>query len=483
MGTNINENTINEIVSEVVTRLRSVVPSYVPPTPTRSFVGQFGQFTDLDDAVVAARQAFEQLERKSLAERRLAVDAIREVSNANAVEFGTMEMSETKIGRLDHKIQKQQGVGRSTPGMDFLKSECYSGDNGLTVIEYAPFGVIAACTPVTHSLPTISCNAIGMISAGNSVVFTPHPGGKRIAALGVKMYNEAIYKAIGIDNLLTILVEPRVEWVETLFAHKLVSLINVTGGPGVAKVALRQQKRAIVSGPGNPPVVVDETADLDNAARSIIFGAAYDNNLLCLAEKEVFVVEAVFDKMMEAMERAGAMRLSAQEVAQFTEKAMVYVGEGENRHPAPSRDFLGQSPATMGVHMGWDIPEKVELLFGETDESNPFVPVEQMMPFLPFVRCRDVDHGIELAVKYEHGFHHTGIMHSRNIENLTKMGKAIDTTIFVKNGASTAGLGMGGEGYSSFSIAGITGEGITNPLVYTRSRRCTLVDSLHILGK
>lgn len=476
----INENVISQIVAEVLTQLGGTAN---PPAPVRSLERKYGQFTELDDAVRAARDAFEQLERKSMAERKLAVDAIRNLSNANAVEFGTMEMAETKIGRLDHKIAKQEGVGRSTPGIEFLRSECFSGDGGLTVIEHAPYGVIAACTPVTHSLPTVTCNAIGMISAGNTVVFTPHPSGKRIASLGVRRYNEAIYKAIGIDNLMTILTEPSIPMTEQLFGHPQISLINVTGGPGVARVALQQRKRAIVSGPGNPPVVVDETADLDRAARSIIAGAAYDNNLLCLSEKEVIVVESVFDAMMDAMARAGAYRLNAGQVEEFTAKAIEYVGEGDKRHPVPARPFLGQSPSVMGRQLGWNIPENVELLYGETDEHNPFVPTEQMMPFLPFVRCKDVDAGIALAVKYEHGFHHTGIMHSRNIENLTKMGRAIDTTIFVKNGPSYAGLGMGGEGYSSFSIAGMTGEGITNPLTYTRSRRCTLVDSLHILGK
>ncbi len=477
---NINENTISKIVAEVVQQLGGTAN---PPAPTRSYVGRFGQFTDLEDAVQAARDAYEQLEKKTIAERRLAIDAIRNVSNQNAVELGTLEMQETKIGRLDHKIEKQAGVGRVTPGVEFLKSECWSGDYGLTVIEHAPYGVIAAVSPVTHSLPTITCNAINMISAGNTIVFSPHPGGKKIASLGVKMFNQAIYEAIGIDNLMTILTEPKVEYVEKLFAHPLVNLINVTGGPAVGRVALRQQKRAVVSGPGNPPVVVDETADLDRAAKSIIYGASYDNNLLCLAEKEVFVVNQVFDKMMNAMESAGAYRLSPDQVAAFTEKAIAYVGEGADRHPVPSRDFLGKSPRHMGQLMGWNIPENVELFYGETDETNPFVPVEQMLPFLPFVRARDVDDAIRLAVKYEHGFHHTGIMHSMNVENLTKMGKALDTTIFVKNGASVAGLGNGGEGYASYSIAGCTGEGITNPLVYTRSRRCTLVDALHILGK
>jgi len=257
----------------------------------------------------------------------------------------------------------------------------------------------------------------------------------------------------------------------------------VTGGPGVARAAMSQQKRAIVAGPGNPPVVVDETADLDNAARSIIAGGGYDNNLLCIGEKEVFVVESVFERMMQAMERAGAVRLNTAELDQMTRRGITSVGEGSDKHDVPAREFLGQDASKLAAGIGKSVPDKTLLLFGETDESNPFVPVEQMMPFLPFVRVRDIDTGIALAKKYEHGFRHTAIIHSSNVNNMTHMGKELDTTIFVKNGPCTAGLGGGGEGYPSFSIAGPTGEGITTPLTFTRQRRCVLVDSLYILGK
>ncbi|MGL6195895.1 MAG: aldehyde dehydrogenase family protein, partial [Thermoguttaceae bacterium] len=270
---------------------------------------------------------------------------------------------------------------------------------------------------------------------------------------------------------------------DVIFKHRDISLLVVTGGPGVARAALSQKKRAIVAGPGNPPVVVDETADLDRAARSIILGAAYDNNLLCIAEKEVFVVESVFEPMMKAMERAGAVRLNAAEVALMTQRGISSVGEGADKHDVPAREFLGKDAKVLAAGIGKNVPDCVELLFGETDEFNPFVPVEQMMPFLPFVRVRDVDHGIALARKYEHGFRHTAIIHSSNVYNMTKMGKELETTIFVKNGPCVAGLGGGGEGYPSFSIAGPTGEGITTPLTFTRQRRCALVDSLHILGK
>lgn len=475
----VNDKIISTIVSEVVSRLQG--NAYA--NSGKGFDGRFGIFTDPKEAVAAAAEAFERIQHKGIAARRQAIDIIRALSTDNAVEFGTMEMSETKVGRLDHKIEKQRGIGYATPGIEYLKSDVFSGDNGLTVIEHAPFGVIAVITPVTHSLPTITCNAIMMLAAGNTLVINPHPSGKRIACEGVRRYNEAIYKAIGIDNLITIIANPTFESADVIFKAPEVKLISVTGGPGVAQAALAQTKRAIVSGPGNPPVVIDETADLDKAARSIIFSASYDNNLLCLAEKEVFVVESVFDQMMDAMVRAGAVRFNAAEVDAITNKAIGFAGEGAARHPVPSRDFLGQSPYTMGKVLSKSIDPKVDLIFGETDEDNPFVTCEQMMPFLPFVSVKDVEEGIAMACKYEHGFHHTAIMHSKDVTRLTMMGKAVDTTIFVKNGPATAGLGLGGEGTTSYSIAGVTGEGITTPMTYTRSRRCTLCDSLHILEK
>jgi len=244
---------------------------------------------------------------------------------------------------------------------------------------------------------------------------------------------------------------------------------------------LNSGKRAIVAGPGNPPVVIDETADLDRAARSIIQGASYDNNLLCIAEKEVFVVDQVFDRMMDAMERAGAARLLCKEIAELTRNAIIQVGD--DRHDAPSKDFLGQDAAVLARGAGRPVSDDVELLFGETDESNPFVSVEQMMPFVPFVRVRDVDEAIAKAKQYEHGFKHTSIIHSANVHNMTKMGRALDTTLFVKNGPCMASLGLGGEGYLSFSIAGPTGEGVTTPLTFTRERRCSMIDDLWILGR
>ncbi len=474
----VSEELIRSVVAQVLAEV-----GRAPHVSSNGYTGRHGVFTDVEEAVSAARQAFEQLSERSLEDRRRIIEHIRRISIEQCVELGTMEMNETKIGRLEHKIEKLKTLGERTPGVEFLKTEAFSGDHGLAVIEHAPFGVIGAITPVTHSLPTITGNAVSMLAGGNTVVVNPHPSGKKVAAEGVRRFNEAIHRDLGIDNLICVIAEPTLDSASQIFKHRSVALICVTGGPAVARAALNSGKRAVVAGPGNPPVVVDETADLDRAARAIIRGAAYDNNLLCIAEKEVFVVDAVFDAMLKAMERAGAVRLTEQEIEKLTQAAFVQVGEGADKHPAPSKACLGQDAAVLAKFAGRSVPAKTELLFGVTAESHPFVHVEQMMPFLPFVRCRNVDEAIARAKHNEHGFRHTAIIHSRDVRNMTKMGRALDTTLFVKNGPCMASLGLGGEGYLSFSIAGPTGEGVTTPLTFTRERRCSMIDDLWILGR
>lgn len=473
-----DENLIRSIVAQVLSEV-GPIPLGSSGNGGSSSAGRHGIFYDANAAVSAARAAFEQLRERPISDRRKAIDIIRKISIEQCEELGLMEMEETKIGRPEHKIEKLRTLGERSPGVEFLETKAFSGDHGIALIERAPFGVIGAITPVTHSLPTITGNAVSMIAGGNTVVVNPHPSGKRVAAEGVRRFNEAIHREIGIDNLICVIAEPTLESAEALFKNRDIALICVTGGPAVARAALNSGKRAIVAGPGNPPVVVDETADLDNAAKCIIQGAAYDNNLLCIAEKEVFVVESVFDAMMAAMRRAGAVQLNASQIAALTSKAIVKVGD--DKHDAACKDFIGRDAAVLAAAAGVSIPATCELLFGETDEHHPFVTVEQMMPFLPFVRARDVDHAIALAKHYEHGFRHTAIIHSRDVRNMTKMAREMDTTLFVKNGPCMASLGLGGEGYISFSIAGPTGEGVTTPYTFTRERRCSLIDDLNIV--
>jgi aldehyde dehydrogenase len=342
--------------------------------------------------------------------------------------------------------------------------------------------VIGMMLPVTHSVPTLASNAINILAAGNTAVFGPHPSGAKVAQYALQLFNRAFEKECGVQNALTTVREPSIEAAEQIFNHPKIALICVTGGAAVARAAAKSGKRVIAGGPGNPPVVVDETADLDRAARCVIEGAAFDNNLLCIGEKEVFVVASVADKFIDAMRRAGAFQLDRAAIEKLTNAAFTFEGGGKGCARAHvKKEFVGKDVAVLAAAAGVCVPAGTDLLFGETDENHAFVVEEQMMPFVPVVRVRDVDAAIAAAVKAEHGYRHTAIMHSQNVESVTRMARAMNTTLFIHNAASPASLGVGGPGYFSHTIATPTGEGITTPLTFTRERQMVVGSALRII--
>jgi aldehyde dehydrogenase len=485
MTTAINEDLIRDVVSDVLKRLQSGTNGPIASAASAGRAhaafdaGQDGVFDRVDDAVAAAVRAQQQLLSHSLDDRKAAVQCVRDIVIKQAEELGRIEFEETRIGRLDHKIEKLTVVGNKVPGIEMLVTHAVSGDNGLCVTEHAPYGVIGVITPVTHSVPTLACNAIMMISSGNTLVCNPHPSGAKCAAIAVQRWNRAIREKTGIDNLICLIRTPTLETANEIFTHRDIAMLCVTGGPGVAKAAMSSSKKAVVAGPGNPPAVVDATADIEKAAAGIIFGCAYDNNLLCIGEKEVFVVDAVADKLLEAMSRHGGYRLTTEQMDKLASIALHQ--DPKSKHWIPDRKFVGADPQVLGEAIGVKVPTGVQILYGETKESNPLVPCEQMTPVLPVVRCRTFEEAVAKAVQYEHGFGHTAILWSQSVDHMTYMGKAVDTTLFIKNGACMTGLGLGGEGFVSYSIATPTGEGPTSPLTFTRVRRCVMVDNLRII--
>ncbi len=465
------EDLIRSVVQQVLSQMGTGSPNGNGARPS----GTFGIHPTADSAVAAAEFAFEEFRKRPLSDRKKAIDCVRDICRGQADELGKMELDETKIGRLDHKIAKLRDAIPKVPGVEYLRTDNWSGDDGLTLTDYTPFGVIGAITPVTHSLPTLAGNAINVLASGNTVVFNAHPSGAKVAAEGVRRFNKAIHQAIGLDNLLTIIDPPTLESAGALFEHKGVKILLVTGGPQVARAALSSKRRAIVAGPGNPPVVVDATACLSNAAKSIVIGAAFDNNLLCIGEKQVFAVAEIFDKLMEEVGRNGGFRLNANQIDALTKAAFV---KGNDGLLHVNKDLIGKDPDVLGKAAGVVVPQGTQILYGETGAEHPFVEHEQMMPFVPFVRVSSVDRAIALAKESEHGYGHTAILHSRDTTVMSKMGRIMDCTIFVVNGPSPAGLGLGGEGVLSFSIAGPTGEGVTTPLTFCRQRRTAVVGGL-----
>jgi aldehyde dehydrogenase len=493
----VNEALIRDVVAEVLGRLGNGTIARTPAAPATPAAcgcdanrtarpaaaarGKFGVFQDANEACENAQQAFLQLQRKGVEARRKVVDIVKRLADANAEAWGKLELDETKIGRLDHKIEKLKII-KLVPGVEWLHPDGLSGDHGITLEEYTPFGVVGAVTPSTHSIPTLSGNIVNIVAAGNAVVFNAHPAAARCAAAAVRIYNEAIFRETGIENIACIIEQPSFDSFKSLCAHEAVRLLLVTGGPGVVKAAMQTGKRAICAGPGNPPVLVDDTACPKRAARSIVQGAAYDNNLLCIGEKEVFVLDKAADKLMAELENNGAARLNSGQLERLTKAAFSFKeGHGGGcPEPVVNKDFIGKDASVLAQAAGASIPAGTQLLFAETDASHPFVREEQMMPFVPIVRVKSIEEGVEASKVAEHNYKHTSIIHSHDVEHMTAMARALDTTLFIKNGPCMAGLGLGGEGYLSYSIATPTGEGVTNPKTFCRVRRCVMVDNLRI---
>ncbi len=477
----IREADIRSIVEQVIDRLEK--SGFLPgasKVPEESSLRGEGIFESIDAAVKAARKAQEKLMELPLDTRRNIIRAIRRISVREAETLARMAHEETGMGRVADKIEKNRLAALKTPGVEDLEPMAFTDEHGLTLVERAPYGVIASITPSTNPTSTIINNTISMVAAGNAVVFHPHPGAKRSSCYTVTLINQAIVEAGGPENLVCAIGNPTLESAQELMKHPDVRLLVVTGGGGVVQAAMASGKKVIAGGPGNPPCVVDETADIAKAGRDIVLGAGFDNNIVCVCEKEILVVSEVAEDLQKAMEFNGGFRLDRRQMEEVTRLVIDEPG-GPGKPGKPKKEWVGKDAYLIAREIGIRVPESTRILFGEVDRDNPLIWTEQLLPVIPVVRFHDVEEAMEFAVLCEHRFRHTAVMHSRNIANLSKMAKMMDCSVFVKNGPAYSGLGKGGAGFASFTIATPTGEGFTRARTFTRERRCTLVDYFRIV--
>jgi aldehyde dehydrogenase len=476
----LTEEQVDQIAAQVLDVLHGKTVHPGPAETNESRPQQRGVFETVDQAVNAAQAAFLQLSAMSLKQRFVIISNIRKKMLDHALDLAQRAQSETGLGRTDDKEIKNRLVTEKTPGPEILTPRSYSGDHGLTLIELAPYGVIGAITPVTNPTSTIICNAIGMISAGNAAVFNVHPSARTVSTYNIHLLNEAITEAGGPQNLVTGVASPTIESAQQLMKHPGIRLLVVTGGTGVVNAAMTSGKRAICAGPGNPPVVVDETADLENAAKSIVTGASLDNNIICVDEKEIFAVQSIADDLTAALSKNKALILNDHQIEQL-EKVIFAEIKGPRTPGVIQKTLIGQNIQIILSKIGINVGDEIRLAVAPVNEDHPLIWTEQMMPVLPLVRMPSADAAIDIAKEAEHGFRHTSVIHSRNLDNLSRMAREMNCSIFVKNGPSQAGLGYGGEGFCSFSIASPTGEGLTSPVSFSRERRCILVDHFRIV--
>lgn len=459
----VNEQMVQEIVKAVMAKMELA----------KEPAGKKGIYTDMNDAIAAAKGAQKVLRVMSMDQREKIISNIRKKTIENAETLARMGVEETGMGNVGHKILKHRLVAEKTPGTEDITTTAWSGDRGLTLIEMGPFGVIGAITPCTNPSETILCNAIGMIAGGNTVVFNPHPQAIKTSIFTINMINEASVEAGGPDNVACTVEHPTLETSAIMMKHKDIPLIAATGGPGVVTAVLSSGKRGIGAGAGNPPALVDETADIRKAAGDIVNGCTFDNNLPCIAEKEIVAVDSVVDELMHYMiTEQGCYLASKEEQDKLT--ATVLTPKGLNRN------CVGRDAKTLLGMIGVTVPDNIRCIVFEGEKEHPLIAEELMMPILGVVRAKDFDDAVEKAVWLEHGNRHSAHIHSKNIDNITKYARAIDTAILVKNAPSYAALGFGGEGYCTFTIASRTGEGLTSASTFTKRRRCVMSDSLCI---
>jgi len=470
----LNAQDINRIVDSVLQRLdgnTSVPQSTVPAS------AQAGIFESLSEAVQQAAEAQKKI--RNLEFRGKIIQAMRQAAVQYAQELAEMAVSETGMGRVEDKVKKNISQAEGTPGIEDLRPEALSGDSGLTLTENAAWGVIASVTPSTNPAATIINNGISMVAAGNAVVFAPHPAAKKTSQRTISILNEAIEKIGGPRNLLTTVRVPTIEIAQQLFKFPGIDLLVVTGGDAVVEAARKiTDKRLMAAGAGNPPVVVDETADIARAARDIVFGASFDNNIICADEKEIIVVDSITDRLKAEMKKHKAVEITANQAEQLA-KIILEGYPGDN--PQVNRNWVGRNAALFAKEIGLNVPDDTRLLFTETNKNHPFARIELMMPVIPLIRAKDANQAIDFAIELERGLHHTAAMHSKNIDNMHRMANDINTSIFVKNGPCLAGLGFGGEGWTSMSITTPTGEGVTSAKSFVRLRRCVIVDHFRIV--
>ena len=484
MAINWTDAQIEEIVKMVVSQIGGEKKD-VPAFDSESYNGRkfIGIFEDMNDAINAANAGYKAIRSMRVEEREKLISKIRELTREEAPIMAAIGVAETKMGRVDHKTAKHRLVADKTPGTEDIVSQVKTGDYGLTLTEMAPFGVVGSITPSTNPSETVICNSMGMIAAGNGIVFNPHPNAIATSNYAVDLVNRACFAAGGPKILVASVKKPTLETANIMYKSPLIRLLVCTGGPGVVKAVLSSGKKAIGAGAGNPPVIVDDTADIKKAAKDIIAGCTFDNNPPCIAEKEVFAFENIADELIDGMLKNGAYKITA---AQADELANIVLVDVKNPKTGivkktVNRDCVGRDAKVLLAKIGVNVGDEVRCIICETGFDHLFVQEELMMPILPIVRVKNIDEAIEKAVAAEHGNRHTAHMHSKNIDNLTRFARAVETTIFVKNAPSYAGIGFGGEGHTTFTIAGPTGEGITSAKSFTRLRRCVMADNFRII--
>lgn len=456
------EEKIRKILEE---ELSSSLSDSTSKPSTVGSKGHNGIFSNVDDAIEAAKAAWEDYVDQPIEMRNKVVEAIKEGFRPHIEWMAKQIKEETGMGTVDAKIAKLNNALYNTPGTEILQPDAETGDGGLIMYEYAPYGVIGAVGPSTNPAETVIANGIMMLAAGNTVFFGAHPGAKNITRWTIEKLNEFVYEATGLQNLMVSLDQPSIESVQQMMSHPDIALLAVTGGPAVVHQAMTSGKKAIGAGAGNPPAMVDATADISLAAHNIVDSASFDNDILCTAEKEVITEQSIKDELITKMQQEGAFLLkNKQDIDRLVKMTIKDNGD-------PDRKFVGKDATFILDQANISYTGHPSVIILEASVDHPFTMTEMLMPIVPVVSCPDFDSILKAALIAEQGYHHTASIHSRDLVQINRAAHKMNTSIFVVNGPTYSGTGVGFTGASALTIATPTGEGTTTAKSFTRRRR------------
>lgn len=433
-----------------------------------------GIFLDVDEAILAAKQAFKRYLKITLKERSEIIEVIKERILLEADGLAEMTVNETGMGNAEDKAEKFIWAATKTPGVEDLVTSARTDDGGMTLYELSPYGVVCSVAPVTNPCSTLVNNVFSALASGNAIIHCPHPRAKKVSELLIEKISSIIREVCGIDNLVVMVKNPSIKKVRQAMRHPDINLIIATGGHGLLKEALVCGKKVIGGGSANPVCIVDETANIEKAAIDIVESSSFDNNLMCVTEKNIVVVKSVSEILKENLKKNGAYHItSPAELIKLTKTCV-------DQNMEPNKKLNGMNANKILQLAGINCSRKIKIILVDCIKEHPIVVNEMLMPILPVVEVENFDKALEVALEIEQGLRHTAVIHSQLIERLSRVAKEMQTSIFVKNGPAFSGIGFRNDRELSMTVASVTGEGTVTARHFARTRRCVLCEGFSI---
>lgn len=387
-----------------------------------------------------ARWAATRMQKLDRAAVMRVCDAVAKAGHARAQEFAEAAVRETGMGVVAHKLQKNQacstGIWDLYKGEDFIAPRIQA-DRKIVELP-RPAGVIFALVPVTNPVATVYFKTLLALMTRNAIILSPHPQARGVCSDAARVLAEAAKAAGAPDGVVQVIEAPTIPLIETLMGDDRIDLIVATGGPAVVKAAYRSGNPAIGVGPGNAPVVVDDSADLKAAAKRIVSSKSFDNSILCTNESTVLAFASIADRLLDAMKAEGAHLCTPDQVAKL--RALLFTDTGFNTQ------MIGKDAEVIARAAGFSAPG-AKILLTPVDMVQPEEKLvrEKLAPVLAFARVAGIDQAISAArsMMRKAGQGHSAVIHSKREANILAFAAAVPALrVGVNVGASLGASGF-----------------------------------------